>query len=409
MRRVPLIHLCHSSENIVLMSHTQAYLSDGRLFLVQPDGKEQEIKSKFVTELQQRLQSIKERREWKSSGSGAQFARGGLPGGAAYEVDTFNPRFSAGCSAVGDESIYYAIDAGDVHGIFQYDIAEKRELRLTHGPDRRFSWLAAHPDGLQLAVAIHHSDGTGSIGIMQPSRSGGVREITEGDSVDSYPAWVPGDGQSLIYQSSGVARRNGEWAGLGPASIQKLNLENGAIDALMEDPNADFLCPSYGVDGMMYFIQRPYESVVRTKPLDSLKDVVLFPFRLVRAVFAFLNVFSVFFSGKPLKTAGGPKRVGPDPKAVFLYGRWLQLQQPAAPNQAEEVTSRVPSSWVLKRMQLGAALSQAEVVASGVMAYTTTKDGSVYYSTGNDVFLWKKNAAPQRVSKLPVVTCLIVR
>ena len=389
------------------MSHTQAYLSDGRLFLIQPDGREQEIKSKFVMDLQQRLQSIKERREWKSSGAGAQFARGGLPG--SYEVDTFNPRFSAACCAADDDSIYYAIDAGDVHGIFQYELQETRELRLTHGPDRRFSWLAAHPDGEQLAVAIHHADGTGSIGIMQPSRSGGVREITEGDSVDSYPAWVPGDGKSLIYQSSGVARRNGEWAGLGPASIQKLNLENGAMDSLLEDPNSDFLCPSFGVDGMLYFIQRPYESVVRTKPLDSLKDIVLFPFRLVRAVFAFLNVFSVFFSGKLLKTAGGPKRVGPDPKAVFLYGRWLQLQQATAPGQTEESTSRVPSSWVLKRMPPGASLSQAEVVANGVMAYTTARDGSVYYSTGNDVFLWKNSASPQRVSKLPVVTCLVVR
>ena len=391
------------------MSHTQAYLSDGRLFLLLADGKEREIKSKFVADLQQRLQSIKERREWKASGSGAQFARGGLPGGATYEVDTFHPRFTAACWATDEESIYYAIDAGDVHGIFQYNIADTCELRITHGPNRRFSWLAAHSDGEQLAVAITHSDGTGSIGIMQPSRSGGVREITEGDSVDSYPAWVPTDDPSLIYQSSGVARRNGEWAGLGPASIQKLNLENGVIEAILEDPHVDFLCPSYGADGMLYFIQRPYDSVERSKPLDTVKDVVLFPYRLLRALFAFLNVFSVFFSGKPLKSAGGPPRTGPDPKAVFLYGRWLQMQQPVAPGQKEEQKSGVPSSWVLKRLQIGNSLAQAEVVASGVMAYTTTSDGSVYYSTGNDVFLWKKSADPQRVSKLPVVTCLVVR
>ena len=390
------------------MSNARAYLSDGRLFLIQPDGKEQEITSAFVVDLQKRLQSIKERREWKSSGSGAQFARGGLPVGGQYEVDRFNPRFSAGCPAVEDHCLYYAIDAGDVHGIFHYDFVEKRELRLTHGPDRRFSWLAAHPDGEQLAVAIHHADGTGSIGIMNPSKSGGVREITEGDSVDSYPAWVPGDGRSLVFQSSGVARRNGDWAGLGPASIQMLNLDTGAINSLVEDPNSDFLCPSYGKDGMMYFIQRPYESTVRSKPLDSLKDILLFPFRLVRALFAFLNVFSVFFSGKPLKTAGGPKRLGPDPKAVFLYGRWLHLQQATAPGQADEPSSKVPSSWVLKRLTPGSPLAEAEVVARGVMAYAVANDGSVFYSNGNHVFQWEKNSTPQPVSKLSLVTCLIV-
>lgn len=391
------------------MSHTQAYLSDGRLFLIQPDGRQQEIHSTFVKDLQQRLQSIKDRREWKANGSGAQFARGGLPAGAAYEVDSFRPRFSAGCTAVENDTIYYAIDAGDVHGIFQYDLSEQRELRLTHGPDRRFSWLAAHPDGQQLAVAIHHPDGTGSIGIMQPSRSGGVREITEGDSVDSYPSWDPRDERTLVYQSSGVARRNGEWAGLGPASIQKLNLDSGEMEPLLEDPKVDYLCPSYGADGMLYFIQRPYEAVARSKPFDTIKDIFLFPFRLVRALFAFMNVFSLFFSGKPLKSAGGPKRQGPDPKSVFLYGRWLQLQQPTAPSEVDESFSSVPSSWVLKRWMPGTAVSQAEVVATGVMAYTVSTDGSVIYSTGDAVHQWKKSSSPQRLNKLPVVTCLIVR
>lgn len=390
------------------MSQPHAYLSDGRLFLIQADGKEREIKSKFVSDLQQRLQSIKERREWKASGSGAQFARGGLPMGASYEVDRFNPRFSAACRGGEEQCLYYAIDAGDVHGIFAYDIAESRELRITHGPDRRFSWLATHPDGEQLAVAIHHNDGTGSIGIMQPSRSGGVREITEGDSVDCFPAWVPGASAAIVYQSSGVARRNGEWAGLGPASLQKLDLEQGNIDPLIEDPRFDFLCPSFGADGMLYFIQRPYETVARTKPLDSLKDIVLFPFRLLRALFAFLNVFSVFFSGKPLKTAGGTQRNGPDPKAVFLYGRWLQLQQPTAPGQEDEASSSVPSSWVLKRLRMGAPLSDAEVIATGVMAYATASDGSVHYSTGHQVLRWSPQSSPKRLSKRSLVTCLVV-
>lgn len=390
------------------MSHAQLYISDGRLFLIHPDGRQQEIESAFVKDLQQRLQTIKDRREWKASGAGAQFARGGLPVGSSYEVDSFRPRFSAGCSAVENDTIYYAIDAGDVHGIFQYNLIEQRELRLTHGPDRRFSWLAAHPDGEQLAVAIHHPEGTGSIGVMQPSRSGGVREITEGDSVDSYPAWVPGNDRALVFQSSGVARRNGEWAGLGPASIQKLNLESGEMASLLEDPKLDFLCPSYGPDGVLYFIQRPYEAVARSKPVDVIKDVVFFPFRVIRALFAFMNVFSLLFSGKPLKSMGGPPRQGPDPKSVFLYGRWLQLQQPTATTQVDESFSTVPSSWVLKRWMPGTAVSQAVTVATGVMAYATSSDGSVFYSTGNAVYQSKKSSTPQRLNNLSVVTCLIV-
>ncbi|MBN8458112.1 MAG: hypothetical protein J0M04_09750 [Verrucomicrobia bacterium] len=388
------------------MSDIRGYLSEGKLFIRSGDGKESEIRSKFVDELRDRLQSIKDRREWKTTGSGAQFARGGLPTGSIFEVDSFNPQFSAACVSAEPGTIYYAIAAGDVHGIFEYSPEERREQRLVHGPDRRFSWLAAHPDGEHVAVAINRQDGSGCIGIMRPARGGGVREITEGDAIDAYPAWGPGEGGRLVYQSSGIARRNGAWAGLGPASIQQLDRESGAVEPLAEDERFDYLCPGFGPDGRLYYIQRPYEAVAKTKPLDLFKDVVLFPFRLVRAVFAFLNVFSMFFSGKPLKTAGGPKRDGPDPKAVFLYGRWVNLEQSARGPQTEEPVAAVPSSWVLKRREPGAAEDTAEVLAKGVMAYTVGSDGTVYFSNGRGVFRLKSDGSREKVSALPLVTCL---
>ncbi len=60
------------------------------------------------------------------------------------------------------------------------------------------------------------------------------------------------------------------------------------------------------VDGHLYYIRRPYE-VSHFSPRTALLDLVLFPFRLLRAVFHFLNFFSLVYSRKPLTTASGPK------------------------------------------------------------------------------------------------------
>jgi len=58
-----------------------------------------------------------------------------------------------------------------------------------------------------------------------------------------------------------------------------------------------------------------------------LLDALLFPFRLARAFFDFLNVFSLTFSKKPLTTASGPKVEGPDEKSMFLRGRLVDAEQ----------------------------------------------------------------------------------
>jgi len=390
------------------MSLTIGCLSEGKLFITRPGEAETEIKSAFVDSLRDRLQSIKNRREWKSSGTGAQFARGGLPIATGdFEVDRFQAQFSAVCPGLEPGRILYAIDAGDVHGIFSYSLTDREEYRLVHGPSRRFSWLQAHAGGEEVAVAVTQQDGTGCIGLLRPGKAGGVREITEGDAIDAYPAWAPGTGRSVVYQSSGIARRNGQWVGLGPAVLQQLDLESGGIEPLTDDEGSDYLCPSFGPGGELYYIQRPYEAVAKVKPHVVLKDILFFPFRLLRALFAFLNVFSMLFSGKPLKTAGGPKRDGPDPKAVFLYGRWVHVQQQLNKNQPEETLSAVPRSWVLKRRPAGTAISAAETVASGVMAYTVVADGTILYSNGRGIFsLTPGNRSPQKISSRPLVTCL---
>ena len=52
--------------------------------------------------------------------------------------------------------------------------------------------------------------------------------MTGGDTVDSAPAWIPGEPKQLLFQSSGLARNEqGYVVAQGHASIQLLDMETG--------------------------------------------------------------------------------------------------------------------------------------------------------------------------------------
>ena len=82
-------------------------------------------------------------------------------------------------------------------------------------------------------------------------------------------------------------------------------------------------------DGTLYFIRRPYETLgpKPPSPLAVLKDIVLFPFRLARAVFHFLEFFSMMFTGKPLHVAAGPQPRVTDPMSIMVWGRMIDPQR----------------------------------------------------------------------------------
>lgn len=67
------------------------------------------------------------------------------------------------------------------------------------------------------------------------------------------------------------------------------------------------LCgPKAGADGSLYAIRRPVETPVHEQAGGAIKDTLLLPSRLGKAVFGYLNFFSMIYGKEPLRSAGGP-------------------------------------------------------------------------------------------------------
>lgn len=123
-----------------------------------------------------------------------------------------------------------------------------------------------------------------------------------------------------------------------------------------------------------------------------LKDTVLFPFRLLYAIFQFLNFFSSAFTGRKLTSAGGPKSQDMNLKQMMIWGNLVRAQSDAG--SQEEGADLVPKSWELC---CRSASGETKTVAAGVLAYDTDAEGNVLYTNGNAIFFLTANGQKEPI------------
>jgi hypothetical protein len=251
-----------------------------------------------------------------------------LWGGPQQEAALLQIAITGLSRGLGARELLYALDTEGRTAVCALSCDDGRERRLLHGSPQRLRDLCARPQSAQIACSVLHPDGTASIAVMDANASD-LREVTEGDAQDRFPAWVPGGGARIVYQSSGLGRdAAGRPSGLGPSAVQLLDLDHGSLETLASEKGKDLVNPRLDAEGTLYYVRRPHAGGERASLPRMLLDALLFPFRLLYAVFQYLNFFSARYTGKPLTTAGGPKRQGVDARQMMV---WSNLWRPGRP------------------------------------------------------------------------------
>jgi hypothetical protein len=381
-----------------------AYIAQGRLHIKAPDAPLRSIESRFGQSLLERGLQLDRQHSWKTQGRGAQFMSRGLLWGAAGNGAEAVRLSLTGLSAGREPGeLLYALETRDITGVLALKAGEVEE-RLFHGNERRVRHLSTRPGLGQIACSLRHSSGTAGIAVMDPDGSN-LSEVTEGDSVDEAPAFAPGDPDSLVFQSAGIGRdAEGHVHGLGPSAVKRLRLRSGEIETLAESPDHDLLGPRLAADGCLLYIRRPHRGAGRFSLGSALADLLLLPLRLLVAFFHWLNFFSVRYSGKPLTTAGGPRREGADIRQMMIWGNLVDAGQAAreAAARGEENPGLVPPTWELVRHG-----APPQVLARSVLSFDVAGDGSVVYSNGSAVFLLD-DAGPRCLARDSLIEQVVV-
>lgn len=311
--------------------------------------------------------------------------------------------------------ILYALTTGVVSGLFAYDLETGEEQRIVHGTDGAALAIATSDDHGVLAIARDQKDGSRKLVVMR-EEGGDSAQITDGDTIDDAPSWVPvgpevTEGRhQLVYQSTGIARDPaGHVAGFGPTEINLLDAERGSLKTLLASAEHDYLAPRMTRDGTLFVMRRPYQGLPQLPdPRAHLKDGLLAPFRLAYAGFRYLDYFSMRYTGKPLATAGDTRARRID--ARKLYERQnLGVDDPSSV-AADASLHRAPADWVLVRRRPGDVVDDGvdDVVATNVVAFDLERDGTVVVSDGDGVDRLLPDARPKRISRTPRVTAIAI-
>jgi hypothetical protein len=270
------------------------------------------------------------------------------------------------------------------------------EQRLWNDNNIQLRHVSVSRETGDMVFSVLHQNGTANIGVKTHGQ-GGFKELTEGDSFDTAPRWVPGETTKIVFQSAGIGRnQRGRFSKLGPFSIQEFDGERGELTTILEDSKFDYLAPQILADGRMFYIRRPYAAHERFNFFTMLKDIVLFPFRVLFAIFQFLNFFTAAFTGHKLTSAGGPKGHGMDLKQMMVWGNLVR----ADADSQEEGADLVPKSWELR---CRSANGETKTIAGGVLAYDTDAEGNIVYTNGNAIFLLSPDGSKQSVLREQMV------
>lgn len=271
--------------------------------------------------------------------------------------------------------LYYVLQMKTSCGLFYFDYEQKQETRLFHRTDFQPCGLFINDD---YSILTTMTGGDGATHLVRYDGNGKREQVlTTGDCRDENPY---AHATYIYYQSSGLARNEqGQIMAAGACAICRYDPKTGDIEPVLESQKFDYLLPRVADDGALFCIRTPYKVAPGYPIRNRLLDIVLFPWRICVAIFAFLNVFSMFFAKKPLTTAGGPSPKQLDISRRIMHNRLVNLQE-TWKQEGKKVA--VNKDWKLIRFSGG----QTTEIASNVLWFDLDEQGKPVYTDGYSLY-----------------------
>lgn len=388
------------------MTPSVLYVAQGKMYLLEPGRQPRPIESKFGRSLVDRAVQIQQRNAWKTQGTGAKFMSGRMLWGGEGENSTAIPVAVTGISYAANRSeLLYSIATHEITGVFALRNQATEEQRLFHTADFRISQLNAHPSEDRIACVVF-GRGVSNIAVMRGDGCE-LTDVTQGDALDSAPCWVPGSSNEIVYQSAGVARnQEGVVVGSSASRIERLDIDSGAVTTLLGDEQHDYLEPRMDAAGDLYCIRKPSTALRAKFSLwRALRDLLLFPFHVLFALFQFVNFFTMRYTGNTLVTSGGARQKQADIKQLLLQHNLMQAQHEAAQVAVRDRDGLVAKNWELVKKS---ATGEIQVIQRGVLSFDLCGDGGIVFTNGSNLSMMTPGGKKEELGKDQFISQVLV-
>lgn len=384
------------------MSDKIIFASEEKIGLVN-NRKISYLSSQYLDQYNKARLEIKNKHMWKTSGEGAKFM-GIYDKSQSFDPSQTNAKIT-GVTLLNDDKIIYSIHINEVSGLFiknPFD-AKEYEGHVLHKHNVIFNSVDFNNVNNKLVVSISEDRIESHLAILDVEDSN-YRFITEGDSIDNNPSWSKIDHNAVYYDTAGIALNTSHGGvAVGPKFICKLDMDSGSIDEIISDEKYNYIKPKEDAQGNLYFIKMPYKE--ETKKGFSILHILLMPFIILKAIFGWLNFFSMIYAGKALTSQGAnpTKQKEINPKQLFVEGNLINAEKSLNENKrlGEKYPGIAPRSWELMKMAPG---SSPVTIKKGVIDYDINDQGEIIYSNGTFLVKLSEDEKEDLIGKAQLVS-----
>lgn len=380
------------------------YVSDGKLCMA--DGTDHRtLRSLTIENYLKTAKEIEERREWKSSGAGATFM------GVAIETGPAEVHTSVDAvSAVHGEKLIYAAATETSCGLYTKNPREDQEPEgyITRRLNSRIYDIDYDPNEKLIVASVRDSSNEKHLALCHEDQAG-FRLITEGESVDITPSFSRANHHIVYFSSAGYYRDSAKGRTVYDSyNLCRFDLRSNEITDVLASKDYDYLSPRETADGRLYCLRRPKEELDGNGA--SFTDIILVPFRMLKALFGWMNFFSQKYSGESLiKRSRGnnpAKQRDKSDEEQFIEGNLVNVSKALRENQlrGEKYPGIVPKSWELVEVKDGGNLT---VVKKGVIDYAFDGD-RLLYSNGKYLVARNPGGDEEKICEAKIATSLCV-
>ncbi|MGN0675723.1 MAG: hypothetical protein ACI4KG_08210 [Oscillospiraceae bacterium] len=374
---------------------TVVFSSENKIFSYDTDEKAlTEIPCERITKYRDTVRSIQQRKEWKTSGSGANFM-----GMTADMIDADElPVQISGLAVCGDELVY-GVNLEDVGSVYHRSFDPSDTCEGLVRSSNEFVFGSFDCKGGKLAISMGANIHSLHIAVM--GINGSYDEYTDGDTIEENPCWSARK-NGIYFSTAGYARnQNGVISATSPRSIAYLDLDRSSMTEILSDEKYDYLHVREGKGGELYYIRQPYGG---EKPQNDItfKDIIMFPYRLIKGLFGFLNFFATIFGGEALKSGGasanGVKSKQRSQKDMIIEGNVINAEKLDKINEAsgDKLSGIMPQSRMLIRRS---ADGSEEIIKRGVLDYAVTDGGEIIISNGRHIIKINSDGSEEHITK----------
>ncbi|MDP4089864.1 MAG: hypothetical protein Q8930_11415 [Bacillota bacterium] len=363
------------------------------------------MESNYLKSYKKNLKEIADRKAWKSGGTGAAF-RGDLTEFGLKNIENKDEHAKVnGITPLQDGArVIYSIEFDGYSGIFiKSHSGDESEQHVLHGNKETFYNLDYNAASNELVVSMSDSSMEKHLAVMDV-KNGHYHMLTEGDSIDENPVWSKSNPQHIYYDSKGIGRgESGQLLGYSAKEIYRLDLESSEIEEVVSIKNFDCFLPKEDGRENLYFIKKPYY-MSEKKPAAGFKDFVLIPVKLLKAVFRFLEFFTMRYTGETFKTRGNnPAKGKQDPKLMFIYENLVNAEKNMEENRVsgEKYPGIAPRTWELVRLD---SSGKSVTVKKGVIDFDITSEGEIIYSNGRYIMKLSKDGKEHMLQETELVS-----